>query len=196
MLNKLAKRATICWKKRAELGRRRLGNIVSDLKKSVEIRATTRKRWTLLRACSSRSRLTTNILSRRQRAGFDVAFVKKKRKICCRGIPKNSIGMITGSTSIFRACANGFCRSWKKISKLQERRAYTYKDLLDLFDTSVKSFPTRVAMRIERNGKKEQYTFEDVRELTLRAAGFLAEKGIKQNDRVILFSPTICPNGD
>ena len=43
-------------------------------------------------------------------------------------------------------------------------------------------------MRIERNGQKEQYTFEDVKELTLRAAGFLAEKGIKQNDRVILFS--------
>ena len=72
--------------------------------------------------------------------------------------------------------------------KIQERRSYTYKDLLDLFDTSVKRFPTRVAMRIERDGKKEQYTFEDVRELTLRAAGFFAENGIKQNDRVILFS--------
>jgi len=31
-------------------------------------------------------------------------------------------------------------------------------------------------MRIERNGRKEQYTFEDVRELTLRAAGFFAKK--------------------
>ena len=38
--------------------------------------------------------------------------------------------------------------------KIQERRAYTYKDLLDLFDTSIKRFPTRVAMRIERNGRK------------------------------------------
>ncbi len=72
--------------------------------------------------------------------------------------------------------------------KIQEKRSYTYKDLLDLFDTSVKRFPTRVAMRIERNGRKEQYTFEDVRELTLRAPGFLAQNGIKQGDRVILFS--------
>ena len=72
--------------------------------------------------------------------------------------------------------------------KIQEKRSYTYKDLLDLFDTSVKRFPTRVAMRIERNGRKEQYTFEDVRELTLRAAGFFAENGIKHGDRVILFS--------
>src|SRR5204863_3272031 len=51
-----------------------------------------------------------------------------------------------------------------------------------------KRFSTRVAMRIERDGRKEQYTYEDVRELTLRAAGFLAEKGIKAGSRVILFS--------
>ena len=43
-------------------------------------------------------------------------------------------------------------------------------------------------MRIERDGRKEQYTFEDVRELTLRAAGFFAKKGIQHNSRVILFS--------
>jgi long-chain acyl-CoA synthetase len=72
--------------------------------------------------------------------------------------------------------------------KIQEKRSYTYKDLLDLFDTSTKRFATRVAMRIERNGRKEQYTFEDVRELTLRAAGFFAANGIGQGDRVILFS--------
>jgi long-chain acyl-CoA synthetase len=72
--------------------------------------------------------------------------------------------------------------------KIQEKRSHTYKDLLDLFDTATKRFPTRVAMRIERNGRKEQYTFEDVRELTLRAAGFFAHEGIKHGDRVILFS--------
>lgn len=62
--------------------------------------------------------------------------------------------------------------------KKPEKRAYTYKDLLDLFDTAVKRFSTRVAMKIERNGRKEQYTYEDVRELTYRAAGFLAHHGI------------------
>ena len=72
--------------------------------------------------------------------------------------------------------------------KKVEKRGHTYKDLIDLFDTATKRFPTRVAMRIERGGRKEQYTFDDVRELTLRAAGFLADKGIKQSDRVILFS--------
>ena len=72
--------------------------------------------------------------------------------------------------------------------KIAERRVHTYKDLLDLFDTATKRFPTRVAMRIERNGKKEQYNFADVRELSLRAAGFFAKNGIKQGDRVIIFS--------
>lgn len=72
--------------------------------------------------------------------------------------------------------------------KAVERREYTYKDLGDLFDTATKRFPTRVSMKIERNGRLEQYTYEDVRELALRAAGFLAHKGIKQDDRVILFS--------
>lgn len=72
--------------------------------------------------------------------------------------------------------------------KAVERRDYTYKDLADLFDTATKRFPTRVSMKIERNGKIEQYTYEDVRELALRAAGFLAHKGIQPDDRVILFS--------
>ena len=43
-------------------------------------------------------------------------------------------------------------------------------------------------MRIERDGKREQYTFAEARELALRAAGFLAANGIKQGDRVLLFS--------
>jgi long-chain acyl-CoA synthetase len=72
--------------------------------------------------------------------------------------------------------------------KALERRDYTYKDLGDLFDTATKRFPTRVSMKIERNGQLEQYTYGDVRELALRAAGFLAHNDIQSDDRVILFS--------
>ncbi|MFM8439859.1 MAG: SDR family oxidoreductase, partial [Acidobacteriota bacterium] len=72
--------------------------------------------------------------------------------------------------------------------KRVERRAHTYRDLVDMFDTTVKRFPTRIAMRIERDGRKEQYAYEDVRELTLRAAGFFAENGIKSGERIVLFS--------
>ena len=72
--------------------------------------------------------------------------------------------------------------------KAVERRDYTYRDLADLFDTATKRFPTRISMKIERAGKMEQYTYEDVRELALRAAGFLASNGVKPDDRVILFS--------
>lgn len=72
--------------------------------------------------------------------------------------------------------------------KKPEKRAYTYKDLIDLFETATKRFTTRVSMRIERNGRREQYTYEDIRELVLRAAGFLANEGIKPGDRVVLCS--------
>jgi len=72
--------------------------------------------------------------------------------------------------------------------RAQPKRIYTYRDLIELFETSTKRHATRVAMRIERDGRKEQYTYADVRELALRAAGFLASEGIKAGDRVMLVS--------
>jgi long-chain acyl-CoA synthetase len=70
----------------------------------------------------------------------------------------------------------------------QPKRVYTYRDLLELFETSTKRHATRVAMRIERDGRKEQYTYADLRELATRAAGFLAAEGINAGDRVMLLS--------
>ncbi|HSS19193.1 MAG TPA: AMP-binding protein [Pyrinomonadaceae bacterium] len=72
--------------------------------------------------------------------------------------------------------------------RVQPKRIYTYRDLLELFETSTKRHATRVAMRIERDGRKEQYTYADMRELANRAAGFLASEGIKPGDRVMLVS--------
>jgi long-chain acyl-CoA synthetase len=72
--------------------------------------------------------------------------------------------------------------------RAQPKRVYTYRDLLELFETSTKRHATRVAMRIERDGRKEQYTYADLRELATRAAAFLASEGIKPGARVMLFS--------
>ncbi len=72
--------------------------------------------------------------------------------------------------------------------RAQPKRIYTYRDLLELFETATKRHATRVAMRIERDGRKEQYTYADLRELATRAAGFLAGAGIKSGDRVMLVS--------
>jgi len=72
--------------------------------------------------------------------------------------------------------------------RAQPKRVYTYRDLLELFETSTKRHQTRVAMRIERDGRNEQYTYADLRELATRAAGFLASEGIKHGDRVMLVS--------
>jgi long-chain acyl-CoA synthetase len=72
--------------------------------------------------------------------------------------------------------------------RAQPKRVYTYRDLLELFETSTKRHATRVAMRIERDGRKEQYTYADLRELATRAGAFFASQSIRQNDRVMLVS--------
>jgi long-chain acyl-CoA synthetase len=72
--------------------------------------------------------------------------------------------------------------------RAKPKRVYTYRDLLELFETTTKRHATRVAMRIERDGHKEQYTYADFRELALRAASFLVTNGIKSGDRVLLVS--------
>jgi long-chain acyl-CoA synthetase len=72
--------------------------------------------------------------------------------------------------------------------RAQPKRIYTYRDLLELFETSTRRHATRVAMRIERDGRKEQYTYADLRELATRAAAFLASENIKPGDRVMLVS--------
>ncbi|MDQ3253326.1 MAG: AMP-binding protein, partial [Acidobacteriota bacterium] len=70
--------------------------------------------------------------------------------------------------------------------RAQPKRVYTYRDLLELFETSTKRFSTRVAMRVERDGRREQYTYADLHELATRAAGYLAGAGVKAADRVVL----------
>lgn len=72
--------------------------------------------------------------------------------------------------------------------RAQPRRVYTYRDLIELFETTTKRHATRVAMRIERDGRQEQYTYADLHELATRAAGFLAAHGIQPGDRVLLVS--------
>src|SRR5438477_4176854 len=72
--------------------------------------------------------------------------------------------------------------------RAQPKRIYTYRDLLEMFETTTKRHATRVAMRIEREGHKEQYTYADLRELATRAAAFFASQPIKFGERVMLFS--------
>jgi long-chain acyl-CoA synthetase len=72
--------------------------------------------------------------------------------------------------------------------RAQPKRVYTYRDLLELFETSSKRFSTRVAMRIERDGEREQYTYADIHELATRAAAFFVSQGVRPADRVLLVS--------
>ena len=68
------------------------------------------------------------------------------------------------------------------------KSVYAYRDLLELFDTTTKLHKTRVAMRMERGGRQESYSYRDLRELAERAGAFLVGQGLKSGDRVLLFA--------
>jgi len=68
------------------------------------------------------------------------------------------------------------------------KQVYSYHDLLELFDTTSKLHATRPAMRIERGGREETYSYADLQELATRVGVFLAERGVAANERVILFA--------
>ena len=76
--------------------------------------------------------------------------------------------------------------------KPPRQAVYTYKDLLELFETTTKHHAQRTAMRMERDGREERYSYADLRELALRAAGFLAERGVAAGERVALYCEN-CP---
>jgi long-chain acyl-CoA synthetase len=68
------------------------------------------------------------------------------------------------------------------------KQVYSYHDLLELFDTTAKLHATRPALRIERGGREETYSYADLQELATRVGVFLAVRGIAANERVMLFA--------
>ncbi|MGQ0542305.1 MAG: AMP-binding protein [Blastocatellia bacterium] len=189
MLNKLAKRADkLLDKANPRWGGGRIGNIVSDLQKSVESFERTTQETMDAFAMFKPFMIDNEYLYRSDNVRAVQSVIKEKEKNLLPWYPEKLDWYDYWLNVHFPGMRKWVLPTLEEELKAVEKRSYTYKDLLDLFDTSVKRFPTRVAMRIERNGRKEQYTFEDARELTLRAAGFFAHNGIKHGDRVILFS--------
>ena len=189
MLNKLAKQADRMLDKASpRWGGGRIGNIVSDLRKSVESFEQTTKETMDAFAMFKPFMIDNDYLYRSDNLRALHAVIREKEKNLLPWYPERIDWYDYWLNIHFPGMRKWVLPTLEEELKAVEKRSYTYKDLLDLFDTSVKRFPTRVAMRIERNGRKEQYTFEDVSELTMRAAGYLAKNGIKGGDRVILFS--------
>ncbi|MEJ7847936.1 MAG: AMP-binding protein [Pyrinomonadaceae bacterium] len=189
MLNKLAKSAnSFLDKAKPNWAGGRLSNIVTDLKKSVDSFERTTAETMNAFEMFKPFMIDNEYLYRADNLRALMLVVKEKEKNLLPWYPEKLDWYDYWLKVHFPGMRKWVLPQLEEDLKIQERRSYTYKDLLDLFDTSTKRFSTRIAMRIERNGRKEQYTFDDARELTLRAAGFLAKKGIKHNDRVILFS--------
>jgi long-chain acyl-CoA synthetase len=189
MLNKLAKRADdLMDRATPRWGGGRIGTIISDLKKSTEEFKRTTKETMDAFAMFKPFMIDNAYLYRSDNVRALMSVIKEKEKNLLPWYPEKLDWYDYWLNVHFPGMKKWVLPTLEEELKIQEKREHTYKDLLDLFDTATKRFGTRVAMRIERGGRKEQYTFEDVRELTLRAAGFFAHKGIKQGDRVILFS--------
>lgn len=64
------------------------------------------------------------------------------------------------------------------------KRVYTYRNLMEMFDAVTKLHEKKIALRIERDGELEEYTYGDARELVFRCAAFLAQEGVEADDRV------------
>ena len=189
MLNSLVKGVDkVLDKASPRWGGGRIGNIVSDLQKSVsDLERTTRETMDAF-SMFKPFMIDNEYLYRSDNVRALISVIKEKEKHLLPWYPEKLDWYDYWLNVHFPGIRKWVLPTLEEELKIQEKRSYTYRDLLDLFDTSTKRFATRTAMRIERNGRREQYTFEDVRELTLRAASFFAANGIKSGDRVILFS--------
>lgn len=72
------------------------------------------------------------------------------------------------------------------------RSVYTYKDLFELFDATTKLHRHRTALRLLRttgdDREPDVYTYERIKDMVLRAAAALRERGVQTDDRVMLLS--------
>ncbi len=189
MLNRLAKSAsTIIDKATPEWGAGRVGNIVTDMRKSIDEFERTTQETSDAFAMFKPFMIDNDYSYRSDNVRELMARVKKNEKDLLPWSPEKIDWYHYWLKVHFPGLRKWVLPHLEEDLKAVERREYTYKDLSDLFDTATKRFPTRVSMKIERDGKMEQYTYRDVRELTLRAAGFLAANGIEPDNRVILYS--------
>src|SRR5262249_19389209 len=61
----------------------------------------------------------------------------------------------------------------EEIGKPKPKRIYTYRSLMEMFNAVTKLHKDRVALRMQRKGKLEEYTYGDLAELVTRCATFL-----------------------
>ena len=77
----------------------------------------------------------------------------------------------------------------------KQRSVYTYKDLVELFDSAAKLHKDRVAMRLlptrDEDGKDLEpvvYTYAHIQDMAEQGAGSLRQLGVQPRDRVMLLS--------
>lgn len=189
MLNRLAKRARqILEDAEPEWAGGRFSHIISDLRKSVEEFERTTKETMEAFALFKPFMIDNEYQFRADNVRELMSSVVEEERHLLPWYPEKIDWYHYWLRIHFPGVRKWVLPTLEEELKKIEKRAYTYKDLVDLFDTATKRFATRISMRIERNGRREAYTYEDIRELVLRAAGFLANHGIKTGSKVVLCS--------
>ncbi|PWT87527.1 MAG: AMP-dependent synthetase [Acidobacteria bacterium] len=72
----------------------------------------------------------------------------------------------------------------EEIGKPKPKRVYTYRSLMEMFHSVTKLHRDRVAMRIQRKGVLEEYSYGNLAELVTRAAAFLHGQSVTSDDRI------------
>jgi long-chain acyl-CoA synthetase len=72
------------------------------------------------------------------------------------------------------------------------KTVFTYNSLVELLETAAKLHPTRVALRMARDGHDDRYSYAEVLELANRVAAFLCMRGVHVGQRVMLVGEN-CP---
>ena len=87
--------------------------------------------------------------------------------------PENVDSTTTGSTSTSRGSQRWVLPELDETYAARPKQVYSYHDLLELFDTTTKLHATRPALRMERGGREETYSYADLQELATRVGVFL-----------------------
>lgn len=71
--------------------------------------------------------------------------------------------------------------------KSDPRETYTYKDLVELFDSSTTNFASQIALQHHANGEiVERYTYAQLQEKAVRASNFFKAMGVGSGSSVLL----------
>ncbi|HEY2847324.1 MAG TPA: SDR family oxidoreductase, partial [Pyrinomonadaceae bacterium] len=145
MLNKIARSADkLLDKATPRWAGGRIGNIVNDLQKSVSRFENTTQETMNAFAMFKPFMIDNAYLYRSDNVRALMAMIKDRERSLLPWTPENLDWYDYWLNVHFPGMRKWVLPALEEELKIQEKRGYTYRDLLDLFDTSIKRFQTRI----------------------------------------------------